>query len=120
MLTVYNAYRMQQSDVMQAPHSSVLSSIMYSIDKCAGIPDLSKLAAFPKREGGGGKQSAMRILYVHHHKCRHHMGYTETKCTPQKGKAMGVVPSLITVGKTSPAFCCGQLLRHSKERENCK
>lgn len=48
---MYNAYRMQQSDVMQAPHSSVLSSIMYSIDKCAGIPDLSKLAAVPKREG---------------------------------------------------------------------
>lgn len=111
---------MQQSDVMQVSHLSVFS-IMYSIDKCAGIPDLSKLAAVPKREGEGRQAICNAyILYVHHHKCRHHAGYMETKCTLQKEKAMGVVPSLITVGKTSPAFCCGQLLHPSKECKNCK
>lgn len=52
MLTVYNVYRMQQ-----------WRSIMYSIDKCVGIPDLSKHAAVPKREGGGDEASNLKCAY---------------------------------------------------------
>lgn len=36
---------------------------MYSIDKCVGIPDLSKHAAVPKREGGGGEASNLKCAY---------------------------------------------------------
>lgn len=53
MLTVYNVYRMQQ-----------WRSIMYSIDKCVGIPDLSKHAAVPKREGGGERKAIWNVLII--------------------------------------------------------
>lgn len=96
-------------------------SIMYSIDKCVGIPDLLKHAAVPKREGGGGKRQAIwNVLII---------------CTPsqmqmdrgrggeiiwnwnwrskRKKKQQWEWCQLITVGKTSPAFCHEQLL-HSR------
>lgn len=108
MLTVYNVYRMQQ-----------WRSIMYSIDKCVGIPDLSKHAAVPKREGGGMRQAIWNVLIIctpsqmqmDRGRGGDNMKLKLTQLTEKK--QLWEWCQLITVGKTSPAFCHEQLL-HSR------
>lgn len=70
--------------------------------------------------GCGCKPSAMHI-YTHHHKCRRDTGDWNKKAHDMKKHeklGRGRVPSLITVGMTSPTFCCRQLLDDKKNTSN--